>query len=83
MPLQEQPIVVLLLEASWTLAMDEHGGYEDLRGSGHRSVILYIHGITQLYCSRLYEPHPFFSDPYEEVSTRSFYTSRPGSYNET
>jgi hypothetical protein len=24
--------------------MDEHGGHRDLRGSGHRSVIPYIHG---------------------------------------
>jgi hypothetical protein len=34
--------VVLLLERdliSWSLAMDECGGHEDLRGSGHRSVI--------------------------------------------
>jgi hypothetical protein len=27
-------------------------------------------------------PEPFF-DPLEEVSTRSFYSSRSGSYNET
>jgi hypothetical protein len=30
--------VVLLLEralVSWSLAMDEHGGHENLRGSGH------------------------------------------------
>jgi hypothetical protein len=26
---------------------------------------------------------PIFSDPYEEVLTRSFYSLRPGSYNET
>jgi hypothetical protein len=35
-PLQEQPVVLLLLEGtlvSWSLVMDEHGGYEDLRGS--------------------------------------------------
>jgi hypothetical protein len=38
----EQSVVVLLLEGalfSWPLAMDERGGYEDLRGSGRRSVI--------------------------------------------
>jgi hypothetical protein len=37
-PLQEQPIVVLLLDGaltSWSLAMDEHGGHEDLRGLDH------------------------------------------------
>jgi hypothetical protein len=45
-PLQEQPTVVLLLEGalvSWLLAMREYGGREDLRGSGRRSVIPYIH----------------------------------------
>jgi hypothetical protein len=79
--------VVLLLEealVSWLLAMDEHGGHGDLCGSCRRSVIPYIHGRTELYYSSL----PFFDhesvfDPREEVSTRSFYSSRPGSYNET
>jgi hypothetical protein len=44
--------VVLLLEGalvSWSLAMDERGGHEDLRGSGHWSVIPYVHGRTELY----------------------------------
>jgi hypothetical protein len=39
--------VVLLLEGalvSWLLAMREYGGHKDLRGSGHRSVIPYVHG---------------------------------------
>jgi hypothetical protein len=27
-----------------TLAMEEHGGHENLRGSGRRSVIPYVHG---------------------------------------
>jgi hypothetical protein len=48
--------VVLLMEralVSWSLAMDERGGYEELRGSGHRSVIPYVHGRTELYCSSL------------------------------
>jgi hypothetical protein len=78
--------VILLLEGalvSWSLAMDERGGHEDLCGSGHRSIIPYVHGRTGLYCSSLYEPEPFFDRPYEEVSTRSFYSSRSGSYNET
>jgi hypothetical protein len=38
--------VVLLLErdlVSWSLAMDERGGHEDLCDSGRRSVILYVH----------------------------------------
>jgi hypothetical protein len=48
--------MVLLLERSlfsWSLAMDEHGGHKDLHGSGHRSVIPYVHGRTKLYCSSL------------------------------
>jgi hypothetical protein len=59
--------VVLLLEGdlvSWSLAMDEHSRHEGLRSSGRRSVIPYIHGRTELYCSSMYEPEPFiFSDP--------------------
>jgi hypothetical protein len=57
--LQEQPAVVLLLEralVSWSLAMDEYSGHEDLRGSDHRSVISYVHGRTKLYCSGLALP---------------------------
>jgi hypothetical protein len=33
--------------------MDERGGHKDLRGSGHRSVIPYVHRKTELYCSSL------------------------------
>jgi hypothetical protein len=54
--------VVLLLGttlASWLLAMDERGGHQDLRGSGRRSVIPYVHGRIELYCSRLALPEPF------------------------
>jgi hypothetical protein len=29
---------------SWLLAMREYGGHEDLRGSGRRSIIPYVHG---------------------------------------
>jgi hypothetical protein len=50
--------VVLLLEGdlvSWPLTMDERG-HEDLRGSGRQSVISYVHGRTELYCSSMYEP---------------------------
>jgi hypothetical protein len=49
--------MVLLLEGalvSWSLAMDECAGHEDLRGSGRQSVIPYVHGRTKLYCSSLY-----------------------------
>jgi hypothetical protein len=73
--------VVLLLEGdlvSCSLAMDERSGHKDLCGLGRQSVIPYVHGRIELYCSSL-----SFFDPYEEVSTRSFYSSRPGSYNET
>jgi hypothetical protein len=47
--LQEQSAVVLLLEGalvSWSLAIDERGGHENLCGSARRSVIPYIHGRT-------------------------------------
>jgi hypothetical protein len=49
--LQKQAAVVLLLERAlvfWSLAMDEHGWHEDLRGSSRRSVIPYIHGRMEL-----------------------------------
>jgi hypothetical protein len=64
--------VVLLLEGalvSWSLAMDERGGHENLRGSDRRSVIPYVHGRTELYCSSMScLSLPFSSvDLYEEV----------------
>jgi hypothetical protein len=64
--LQEQPAVVLLLEktlVSWSLAINERGGHEDLCGSGHQSIIPYVHRRTRLYCSSLpclCMPEPFF-----------------------
>jgi hypothetical protein len=48
--------VVLLLErvlVSWSLAMDERGGHEDLCGLSRLSIIPYVHGRTELYCSSL------------------------------
>jgi hypothetical protein len=48
--------MVLLLEGvvvSWSLAIDERDEHEDLRGSGRRSVIIYVHRRTELYCSSL------------------------------
>jgi hypothetical protein len=78
--------VVLLLEGdliSWSLAVDERGGHEDLRGSGHRSVIPYVHGRTELYCSSL----PCLSLPFcssrEEAPARAFYSSQLDGYIET
>jgi hypothetical protein len=56
MPLQEQPVVILLLQGAlvtWSLATDECGGHGDLCGSGHLSVIPYIHGRTELYCGQV------------------------------
>jgi hypothetical protein len=56
-PLQEQSTVVLLLDevlVYWSLAMDERSGHKNLRGSGCRSVIPYVHRRTELYCSSLY-----------------------------
>jgi hypothetical protein len=50
--LQEQPAVVLMLEmvlVSWPSAIDERSEYEDLRGSGHRSVIPYVYRRIELY----------------------------------
>jgi hypothetical protein len=44
--LQEQPAVVLLLKGHRSLgelAIREYAGHEDLRGSGRRSVIPYVH----------------------------------------
>jgi hypothetical protein len=55
-PLQEQPVVVLLLEGAlvfWSLAMGERGGHSDLRGSDHLSVIPYVHERTELYCAQV------------------------------
>jgi hypothetical protein len=52
-PLQEQPVVVLLLEGHRSLgelAIREYGRHKDLRGSGRRSVIPYVHGWMELYC---------------------------------
>jgi hypothetical protein len=54
--LQEQPAVVLLLDRtliSWSLAIDERGGHEDLCGLDRWSVIPYIHGRMKLYCSSM------------------------------
>jgi hypothetical protein len=51
--------VVLLLErvlVSWSLAMDERSGHQDLRGSGRWSVTPYVHGKIELYCSSLALP---------------------------
>jgi hypothetical protein len=92
--LHEQPVVVLLFGrtlASLSLAIDERGGRQDLRGSGCRSVIPYVHGRTGLYCLSmpcLCEPELFFLtdlslDPCEVAPARAFYSLRSDSYNES
>jgi hypothetical protein len=65
--------------ASWLLALGERGGHDDLCGSGHRSVIPYVHRRTELYCAQacLARAFPFF-DPLDVASTRVFYSSRSG-----
>jgi hypothetical protein len=81
--------VVLLLErvlATWSLAIDERGGHQDLCDSGCWSIIPYVYERTELYCSSLSclcEPEPFPTDSCEVVSIRAFYSSRSGSYNES
>ncbi len=42
------------------LALDERSGHQDLRDSVHRSVIPYVHGRTELYCSSLYKPESVY-----------------------
>jgi hypothetical protein len=66
--------VVLLLEGaliSWSLAMDEHSGHEDLRDSSRRSVIPYVHGRMELYCSSLsYLSLPFCPSAFTDLFFR-------------
>jgi hypothetical protein len=76
--------VVHLLEGalvSWSLAMDECGGHEDLHSSRCQSIIPYIHGRIELYCSSLPCLSLPFHPPCEDVSTRPFYSSRQGAEN--
>jgi hypothetical protein len=62
--LHKQSVVVSLLErvlVSWSLAMDEHGGHKDLRGSDHQSVIPYVHRITRVILLKPALPKSTFS----------------------
>jgi hypothetical protein len=57
--LQEQTTVVLLLERaliSWSLAMDERIGHQDLCGLGHQNVKPYVYERIELYCSSMILP---------------------------
>jgi hypothetical protein len=61
--------MVLLLEralVSWSLVMDERGGHEDLRGSGRRSVIPYVHGRIGVVLLKSALPEPAFSSAPEK-----------------
>jgi hypothetical protein len=52
---------------SWSLAIDERGGHEDLHCSGHQSVIPYAYRRTGLYYSSLpclCEPEPYLFPAY-------------------
>jgi hypothetical protein len=56
MLLHEQSVVLLLLESdflSCSLAIDERGGHKDLHDSDRQSVIPYVQGRFELYCSIL------------------------------
>jgi hypothetical protein len=68
--------VVLLLErclVSWSQAMDERDGHEDLCGSGRQSVIHYVHRRTELYYSSLLcLSLPFLSPPLKRRVPESF-----------
>jgi hypothetical protein len=85
--LQEKLTVVLLWGrslASWSLALDEHSGHEDLRGSGRQNIIPYVHRRTELYCSSIYEPEPFiFSTPSKWRLPEPFIAQGRVVYNES
>jgi hypothetical protein len=78
--------VVLLLEkylVAWSLAIDERDGHNDLRDSGHRSIISYVHGRTELYCTSPSCLSLTFFRPREVAPARAFYSSRSDNYIET
>jgi hypothetical protein len=84
-PLQEQLAVVLLWGmplASWLLALGERGGHGDLRGSGHLSVIPYVHRRTELYCSQACLASFLFSTPRKWRPPEPFITQGWVVYNE-
>jgi hypothetical protein len=65
----------------WSLAIDERSGHQDLCSLDHQNVTPYVHRRMRFWhCSC--ESEPSF-DTCEEVSTRSFHSSRSISYNET
>jgi hypothetical protein len=86
--LQKQSVVFLLLErvlVSWSLAIDERGGYEDLRGSDRRSIIPYVHERAGVALLKPALPEPAFlsipvkqhlSDPF--IAQGRSVTLRPG-----
>jgi hypothetical protein len=69
-----------MILTSWLLALGERGGHDDLRGSDRLSVIPYVHGRTELYCTQTWIAGAFpFLEPLEVASTRTFYSSRSDS----
>jgi hypothetical protein len=58
---------------------------KNLRGSGRRGVIPYVHRRTELYCTSLpYLNLFFFLTDFREVApTRAFYNLKSDSYNES
>jgi hypothetical protein len=72
---RSSPLWFFCWRGLWSLghtAMNECSGHEDLCGSGCQSVIPYIHGRTELYCSSLYEPEPFFPTPVKRCLSGPF-----------
>jgi hypothetical protein len=69
--------------------MKEYGGHDDLHGSGHRSVISYVHRRMRvvLHCG-VQTLASLFRVGVQRIllvlaSTRAIYSLRSGSYNET
>jgi hypothetical protein len=73
----------------WTLKQDGHGGHDDLRGSGRRSVIPYVHGKMRVVLQCAIQALALLFQSWVErtclvlASARFFYSSRLGNYNET
>jgi hypothetical protein len=64
--------------------MDERGGHKDLCGSDRWSVIPYVHGRTELYCSSMpCMSLPFLSAPTKRCLPWPFITQGRLDYNET
>jgi hypothetical protein len=70
-----------LLEGLRSLRIElrkKHGGYEDLRGSGYRSVISYVHGESVVLLSVRCSSWEFYL--VAPVVYQAFYSQGSGSY---